>query len=357
MIDRRRFLAGAGALPLAAAFGASALGKAFAAESGAPAGAGWRSFEISTTVDLAAVEGPAQVWLPLAGSDDAYQIASAPRWSGADGAARIVADPASGARMLHARVGEGDNRTLTLVQTVATRDRTAATGSAVGEAELARALAPSASVPTDGLVRETANRIVAGIEAPAERARAIYEWMVENTWRDASVRGCGTGDVLAMLESGQLGGKCADLSSLFVALARASGLPAREVFGLRVADSRDFASIGRSGDVTKAQHCRAEVYLDGQGWLPVDPADVRKVVLEEKLPLADAAVQRLRERSFGNWEMNWIGFNTARDLRLPEGGPAQGFLMYPAALTAQGTLDCLDPANFRYAIASRPISA
>ena len=43
--------------------------------------------------------------------------------------------------------------------------------------------------------------------------------------------------------------------------------------------------------VTKAQHCRAEVYLAGFGSVPVDPADVRRVALEEppgNLPISDA---------------------------------------------------------------------
>jgi transglutaminase-like putative cysteine protease len=48
-------------------------------------------------------------------------------------------------------------------------------------------------------------------------------------------------------------------------------------------------------NVTRAQHCRAEFYSAGYGWVPVDPADVRKVVLEEKagalLPLDDAQVK------------------------------------------------------------------
>src|SRR5262249_15653476 len=68
-----------------------------------------------------------------------------------------------------------------------------------------------------------------------ERARAIYEWIVDNTFRDPNVQGCGVGDVRFMLESNSLGGKCADLNALFVGLARAAGLPARGVYGLRVA--------------------------------------------------------------------------------------------------------------------------
>jgi transglutaminase-like putative cysteine protease len=79
-----------------------------------------------------------------------------------------------------------------------------------------------------------------------------------------------------MLESGDLGGKCADLNVLYVGLGRAAGLPARDVYGIRVAPSQiGCKSLGASSkDVTKAQHCRAEVYLSEYGWVPVDPADV-----------------------------------------------------------------------------------
>ena len=63
-----------------------------------------------------------------------------------------------------------------------------------------------------------------------------------------------------MLETGNLGGKCADLNALFVGLARAAGMPARDVYGVRTADSAEFKCLGKSGDITKAQHCRAEFY-------------------------------------------------------------------------------------------------
>ena len=103
------------------------------------------------------------------------------------------------------------------------------------------------------------------------------------------MKGCGLGDIRGMLEMKNLSGKCADLNALFVGLARASGLPARDLYGLRVAPSTQFPSLGRAGgNVTTAQHCRAEVWADSYGWIPVDPADVRKLMLEEKKPsLAD----------------------------------------------------------------------
>ena len=162
-----------------------------------------------------------------------------------------------------------------------------------------------------------------------------------------------------MLETKDLAGKCADLNALYVGLARAAGLPARDVYGIRVAKSDlGYKSLGPSTEtVTKAQHCRAEVYLNSYGWVPVDPADVRKVVLEEppgNRPLDDEMVKKARARLFGSWEMNWMAYNFAHDVTLPgSGGASLGFLMYPQAETADGRLDCLDPDSFKYEITSR----
>ena len=74
-----------------------------------------------------------------------------------------------------------------------------------------------------------------------------------------------------MLTAEKLGGKCADINGLFVGLARAAGLPARDLYGIRVAPSRfGYKSLGAgSTDVTKAQHCRADVWLEGH-WLDAD---------------------------------------------------------------------------------------
>jgi transglutaminase-like putative cysteine protease len=165
-----------------------------------------------------------------------------------------------------------------------------------------------------------------------------------------------------MLESKNLGGKCADLNTLFVGLSRAAGIPARDVWGVRVAKTQtDLRSLGLSSDnATKAQHCRAEVYLTGYGWVPVDPADVRKVALEEPpghLAMDDEKVRSARGRLFGSWEMNWIGFNYAHDVMLPKSRrPALPFFMYPQAETANGRLDSLDPDNFKYEITAREVS-
>jgi transglutaminase-like putative cysteine protease len=224
-----------------------------------------------------------------------------------------------------------------------------------------RFLRATRHIPTDGIVKKTADTITKGAGTDLERARAIYEWIVENTFRDPKTRGCGLGDIRFMLESGNLGGKCADLNALFVGLCRASGIPARDVYGLRIAPTRlDAKSLGLSSDnATRAQHCRAEVYLAGFGWVPVDPADVRKVVLEEppgNRSLTDPLVRAVRERLFGAWEMNWIAFNTANEVLLPGTRfGAMNYFMYPYAETAAGRVDSLEPDAFQYAIAVREV--
>jgi transglutaminase-like putative cysteine protease len=131
------------------------------------------------------------------------------------------------------------------------------------------------------------------------------------------------------------------------------------VYGVRAAKSElGFKSLGTSSEkVTKAQHCRAEAYLGNYGWMPVDLADVRKVVLEEPpgdLLLDDEIVTKARTRLCGSWEMNRVAYNFAHDVALPgSSGAPIGFFMYPQAETSEGRLNSLDPDGFRYEITSR----
>jgi transglutaminase-like putative cysteine protease len=114
--------------------------------------------------------------------------------------------------------------------------------------------------------------------------------------------------------------------------------------------------MGRAGDVSKAQHCRAEFYAEGSGWVAADPADVRKVLLEEpgNLQADDPRVRKIREYLFGCWEGNWMPYNTAHDVSLPDSkGASLPFLMYPQAEGSAGRRDALDPAGFRYSIHSQ----
>jgi transglutaminase-like putative cysteine protease len=333
-----------------------------------PRPGGWRTFEITTRVEILKPAGPSRAWVPLPSIESDYQKVIGSSWSG-NGASRMVRDGKYGAAMVACEWNAAEKApVLEVVSSFSTQNRATDFGKRNPAIKLDAATAkfstaPTGMIPTDGIVRKTALEITRGKSADSDKARAIYEWIVDNTQRNPKTRGCGIGDIKAMLETGDLSGKCADLNALYVGLARAVNLPARDVYGLRVARSEfGYRSLGvGSPNVTRAQHCRAEVFLAGYGWVPVDPADVRKVVLEEKSQptnLADPVVPPVRAKLFGAWEMNWLAYNDAHDVKLPgSSGPAVGFFMYPQAETGNERLDSLDPDNFKYTITAREIKA
>ena len=342
-----------------------------AAEPSLPAAEGWRVFEVVTSVDIASPAGKTLLWVPLpSNAVTDYQRLLDVKWD-APGAmkAEVAAVPGYDVRLLRVEWADPSALGPVSVKTrVATRDRQVDISGtpkhphgAAREPEsvLQTYLRPTTLMPTDGIVRDTAQKITRGAQGDVEKARALYEWVVEHTNRDPKVAGCGLGDIASMLKSGYLGGKCADLNGLFVAMCRSLGIPARDSYGVRIADSRlGFQCLGKSGDISKGQHCRAEFYTPGFGWVPVDPADVRKLVLEEQggLPLTNPKVQAARTLLFGAWEMNWLVYNHGHDVALPGSrGLPLPFLMYPNAETAEGRLDSLNPVTFRYEIHSRQV--
>ena len=177
--------------------------------------------------------------------------------------------------------------------------------------------------PTSGKVKTLALEITKGETGVVAKARGIYNWIVANMYRDEGVKGCGYGKVERLITT--RGGKCADISSVFVALARSAGVPAREIFSIRM-------PAGKSGDMTEGQHCWAEFYCPGYGWIPVDPADVRKAMLQKHTTsLKD--VQGLVKYFFGAVDDNRIVYFTGRDVLLepPQKGGRLDYFMYPYA--------------------------
>lgn len=223
-------------------------------------------------------------------------------------------------------------------------------------------LAPTAHIPIDGTVAKVAKKIVGTQQEPLKKARKIYDWIIANSYRDENVHGCGVGSPNAMLaqleRDGRMGGKCLDMSALCVALMRSSGIPAREVMGIRVGPSRLSNAFSAKEDITKSQHCKLEFFIPTMGWIPCDPADITKLILKENLEKTSPRVLELANLFFSFWENNWMALNHARD-----------FDLYPA--NTQGTLDSFgyvygeadgeyldpfEPTKYHYTIISKKLA-
>jgi transglutaminase-like putative cysteine protease len=304
---------------------------------------------ITLMVDLSShgSKDEAELWIPYPVSDQDQSITDV-KISGTYAASAVYTDNTNSTPMLYARWDKGSpNRTLTFSfkadrKEVIRRDFPAKE-TEWDPADYRQYLSATKYGPIDGEVWLQAAKITAGKQTVLEKARAIYDWTCENTYRDPKTKGCGSGDVCSLLKNP--GGKCADIHSVFVALARAAGVPAREVFGIR---------MGKKDreDVTTWQHCWAEFYLPGYGWVPVDAADVRKAMLTENLKLEDARTAEYRAYFWGGIDPYRVKLSTGRDLTLnpPQPGATVNYLMYPYARVGTTVLDWLDPATFKYSI-------
>ncbi|TFW10518.1 transglutaminase [Oxalobacteraceae bacterium OM1] len=351
-----------GALP-AAVFAQQSEGRRFAPQPG-----DWRTFEITTTVNLQKANGPAKVWVPLPSVDTEWQRSLSSGWSGNGKTMHVGTDSQYGARYLIAEFDGSAPPVLEVVSRVQTRDRAVDWSQAVpaseSPADLAKWTRSTDLIPTDGIVRVTARQIVEGARSDVEKVQRIYDWIIVSTYREPKVRGCGTGDIKAMLETQNFGGKCGDINGLFVGLCRAAGVPARDAYGLRLVPSAfGYKELsGNPASLKSAQHCRAEVYLRKHGWVAMDPADVGKVMrLETGTWIKDPdhpVVAPVRKALFGGWEGNWMAYNFAHDVTLPGSSNGKvGFFMYPQAEINGVALDPLEPDAFKYTITSRTVAA
>jgi transglutaminase-like putative cysteine protease len=328
---------------------------------------GWRTFEITTRVKVNEPEGETRVWLPVPSIDTEWQRSLESQYV-TSGQAAWVSDGVEGTRMLSVRFPQGAVPTVELTSRVQTRNRAF---SRLGQRALALDPATrrhytraTALLPTDGIVLKTALEITHGMVGDEQKARAIYDWVVSHAWREPSVRGCGEGDIKTMLETGNMGGKCADINALFVGLCRSVGLPARDVYGIRLAPSAfGYKELsGNSAQLKAAQHCRAEVFLARSGWVAADPADVAKVMRLETpdwIKRVDhPVVAPVYRHLFGGWEGNWLGWNFSHDLALPSAKEGDlHFLMYPVAETEDGRVDSYSPDAFSYTISARELKS
>ena len=288
----------------------------------------------------------ARLWIPYPLSDE-YQTISKVTIKGNYNSSAIYKDPGSGAVYCYAEWKTfKDQPFLEMSFHVVLKDRS--TGDLKDSKKpvpviVKKYLKSTRWVPAKDF-KKLAAEITRGKKTILEKARAVYDWTVKNTYRDPNVKGCGLALPGRTLNERKGGGKCADISAVYVSIARAAGVPARDVYGIRLGDPA-------TGDITGGFHCWAEFYLPGTGWIPVDPADVRKMMLVHDLKLKDA----------DNWrEFFWGGDDLFR-IVLEKGsrgvvfqpeqkGEPLNYFMYPFCQVDGETLNYFDPKHFFYSV-------
>lgn len=182
-----------------------------------------------------------------------------------------------------------------------------------GNADSARAfLGPDRRVPVGDPVLEPILREIRAASpggSKRKRARAIYDWVVDNVEYKKTGTGWGNGDTFWACNERY--GNCTDFHSLFISLARTEGIPARFEMGFPVPLDRPAGTIA-------GYHCWVEFWLPGEGWIPIDASEASKH-------------PERRELFYGTQPADRLQLSRGRDLRLGEGhrGRTLNYFVYP----------------------------
>ncbi len=256
-----------------------------------------------------------RIWIPAAQSD-AYQEVKIISAQG-DLPLKSTTEAAYGNKIFYAETGSPQPELhFDVTYDVIRHERTAlgqnaphAVAVSLSSAEKQRDLDPDVLVPVTGVPADLAAKITQGKVQPLAKALAIYDYVFTTMRYDKTGTGWGKGDVLYACDAKK--GNCTDFHSLFIAMARSQGIPARFEIGFPLPSGQHSSEIA-------GYHCWADFWIAGKGWIPVDISEAWKH--PEK-----------RDYFFGSHDVNRMQFSMGRDLRLdpPQQGKPLNYFVYP----------------------------
>jgi len=274
--------------------------------------------------------GPIHVFVPIAADTKAQKILQLEIETELQG--RIETEAVYGNRFWHGVIAADRTETasIDLRYTVARRVLRAGDAPEAGTAA-ERFLAPNERVVVAHPVLEPILKEIQSAskgEGKPARARAIYDWIVDNVEYKKLGSGWGNGDTFWACTERY--GNCTDFHSLFISLARTEGIPARFEMGFSI-------PLDREEGWVSGYHCWVEFWLPEVGWFPIDASEAFKH--PEK-----------RELFYGTQPADRLHFTTGRDLRL---GPDHldrplNYFIYPYVEVAGRSSDLEIKTQFRY---------
>ncbi|MBU3143446.1 transglutaminase domain-containing protein [Clostridium sp. CF012] len=120
----------------------------------------------------------------------------------------------------------------------------------------------------DAEIQAKAKALTENISNPFDKAFAIFRFVNTNMTYNINSQYANNGALSGLVYKE---GVCQDYAQLFVALCRASGIPARTVIGFRnIEDTINNKAV----DLTGLEHMWAEIYLPDYGWTIAEPTEI-----------------------------------------------------------------------------------
>jgi transglutaminase-like putative cysteine protease len=275
-----------------------------------------REVEFTYHTDITGIDPKAhrvEAWIPLPREDRFQQVSDIRIDSPAH--VEVVNQPTGGNRVAHlsATAPASDAIPVTIhfkvrrIEESADIQKAQANIPEPTDGAFARYLGPDRLVPIDGEIKLVSAKVGVPDGSSYQQARAIYDYVIANMAYDKSGKGWGRGDAIYACNVKK--GNCTDFHSLFIAIARARGIPARFTIGFPLGASN-------AGNIS-GYHCWAEFYAGGQ-WVPIDASEAWKH-------------PQLRQYYFGHLDADRVAFTMGRDLVLKprQTGEPVNLLIYP----------------------------
>ena len=262
------------------------------------------AFEFTYQATLPTMAEPAKMWIPIP-TDDQFQEITMNRIE-IPGEHQILTEEKFGNQILYVELQPEDSgKTMVLHFDVKRQEKAVF----VDDTKPELYLLAETMVPLNEKFKTIArNALKDKNGGDLVRARALYDHTIDSMKYAKFGSGWGQGNANFACDSAR--GNCTDYHSYFIALCRASNIPARFAIGAAVPSSRDNGGVN-------GYHCWAEFYAEGKWW-PVDISEADKYT-------------SLSTYYFGHNPANRVEFSRGRDLVVepgPESGPIN-FLAYP----------------------------
>jgi transglutaminase-like putative cysteine protease len=252
---------------------------------------------------------PISLWLPVPQSDEHQEIADL-RFSGSD--SHTIQGGRDHNRYFFTQASAGQTVAMEF-QVIRSERRAELQPAPVRPIRPTCCLGSDRLVPLDRRIRSWAEDVVRSARARTdmEKARAIYEHVIDTVKYDKSGHGWGKGDIYYACDTRR--GNCSDFHAIFIGYTRAVGIPAKFVVGLPFPRERGAGEIA-------GYHCWAEFFAKDIGWVPIDASEAAKDPSRRKY-------------FFGALDENRVALTQGRDLILTprQAGAPLNFLVYPYA--------------------------